>query len=229
MRGIWFGWAVVAAGHGTAQAGPWGLEPGDGYGRFAISAEEVNGLSAQRYDLYSEVGLPLSLTLTAKAERVEFPNAKDFSAEGYRATLRHGLWSRETVKVAVEVGAVYGAAIGGVRGCNELGAELRVTSGASGRWDGAHWYVFGDVATRIHAQDCWRDRLEFGAGQEIYRNLYITNQVWLERGSERARSAKIETGLMYRFERVDVSLAVREELSGRFDETGVVVSLARRF
>ena len=34
---------------------------------------------------------------------------------------------------------------------------------------------------------------------------------------------------MYRFERFDVSLAVREELSGRFDETGVVVALARRF
>ena len=229
MRGIWLGWVAVTVGHGVADAGPWGLEPGEAYGRLALAAEEVNGLSARRYDAYTEIGLPLSLTLSAKAEQVQFPDAQDFNAEGYRATLRREVWSRETVKVAAEVGAVYGAAIGGVRGCDQLGAELRVTSGASGRWDGAHWYAFADIATRIHAQDCWRDRLEFGAGQEIYRNLYITNQVWLERGSEEERSAKIETGLMYRFEKVDVSLSVREELSGRFDETGVVISVARRF
>lgn len=229
MRGIWFGCAAFAAGHGAASAGPWLLEPGEGYGRLAVAAEEVEGLSARRYDVYSEFGVTRSWTLTAKAEHVQFSDARDFDADGYRATLRRSLWSRDTLKLSAEVGAVYGAAIGGARGCDQLGAELRLTSGASGRWSGMHWYGFADLATRMHAEDCWRDRLEIGAGREIARNLYITNQLWLERGSANARSSKIETGLLYRMRRMDVSLAFREELSGRFDESGVVVSLARRF
>ncbi|MCI4645672.1 MAG: hypothetical protein MRY64_12905 [Hyphomonadaceae bacterium] len=229
MRGIWLGWAALAAGQGTAVAGPWVFDSGEGYGRVAVSVEDVEGLSARRYDVYSEIGLTRSWTLTAKAERVQFPDAEDFNAEGYRATLRRALWSRETVHVSVEGGAVYGAAIGGVRGCDELGTEFRLTSGASGRWSGAHWYTFADIATRLHGEQCWRDRVEIGAGREIARNVYFTNQIWLERGSENARSTKIETGVLYRMNKLDFSLAVREELSGRFDETGVVVALARRF
>lgn len=214
---------------GTSEAGPWVIEAGEAYGRAAASFETVEGLDARRSDLYGELGLGWGLALTAKAEQVIFPDARDFDAEGYRITLRRRIWSRDTLHIALEGGAVYGAAIGGVRGCDTLGGEARLSSGASGQWYGSEWYLFADAAARVHAEGCWRERFEFGGGQELARNLFFTNQVWIEGGSETSRSVKIETGLLYRFSRADISLAWREEVSGRFEEIGIVVALAARF
>ncbi|MEO0785415.1 MAG: hypothetical protein AAFY10_06920 [Pseudomonadota bacterium] len=229
MRGLWLSGLAACTGAGAAEAGPWLREPGEIYTRASVALEDVEGLEARRYDFYGEIGLADRWTLTAKAERVDFVDAKDFSRDGYRATIRRDLWRRETALVSVEVGAVYGAAIGGVRGCEEIGGEARLTGGASGRWDGARWYGFADVATRVHNEGCWRDRLEIGAGREIFRDVYITNQIWLERGSEEARSDKFEAGLLYRHAAADFGIAYREEFSGRFDESSVVISVAKRF
>lgn len=229
MRGLWLGGIAASLGAQAAHAGPWLREPGEVYTRVALAAEDVEGLQAMRYDLYTEVGLSERWTLTAKAERVDFVDARDFSREGYRATVRRDLWRRDTALVSVEMGAVYGAAIGGVRGCDQVGGEARLTGGASGRWDGMRWYGFADVATRVHGEGCWRDRLEIGAGREITRDLYITNQIWIERGSESSRSDKYEAGLLYRHAVADFGIAYREEFSGRFEESGIVVSIARRF
>ena len=212
-----------------AEAGPWVQPDGEGYGRFALSAERVEGLDAYRYDGYAEYGLTSKWTLTAKAEAIEFADASDFNAEGARLSLRRSLWQNDTLRVAAEVGAVHGAAIGGVRGCNRLGGEARISAGASGRWDGKDWFMFADVATRLHGEGCWRDRIEIGAGREISHNLFFTNQIWLERGSESSRSDKIETGFLYRMDQLDLSVAYRQEISGRFEEDGIVLAIARRF
>lgn len=214
---------------GQCQAGPWVIEAGEAYGRGAIAFETVEGLQARRHDFYGEVGLGRGFALTTKAEQVIFPDARDFDADGYRITVRKRVWDRDTFHVALEGGAVYGAAIGGVRGCDRLGGEARASAGVSGQWYGSDWYLFGDVATRVHAEGCWRQRLELGGGQEVARNLFVTNQVWIEGGSEQSRSVKVETGLLYRLSRADISLAWREEVSGRFEESGLVVSLAARF
>ena len=229
MRGLWLGSFAATIAADMAEAGPWLRDPGEFYGRISLAAETVEGLDARRIDVYGEYGLTDRWTLTAKAERVDFVDARDFSRDGYRATLRRDLWRRETALVSVEVGAVYGAAIGGVRGCDQVGGEARLTGGASGRWDGARWYGFADVATRVHGEGCWRDRLEIGAGREIHRDLYVTNQIWIERGSESSRSDKYEAGLLYRHALADFGIAYREEFSGRFEESSVVISVARPF
>lgn len=212
-----------------AEAGPWVQERGNGFGRLAVSSERVEGLDAWRYDSYGEYGLTSNWTITAKAETIRFVGNSDFDADGARISLRRTLWQQKSLRIAAEVGAVHGAAIGGVRGCDQLGGEARLSAGASGRWDGADWFIFADAATRIHAEGCWRDRIEIGAGREIAHNVFLTNQIWLERGSEESRSDKIETGLLYRARQYDISLAYRQEISGRFEEDGIVIALARRF
>ncbi len=213
----------------AAQAGPWVRKAGDVYARAAVAAESVDGLSAYRYDGYGEVGLTGQWTLTAKAEQVRFADAADFNAEGFRVTLRRPLYRRKALIVSAEMGAVHGAAIGGVTGCDRLGGEARLTAGYSGSIASSDWYVFADVATRLHAEGCWRERAEFGAGQEIASNIFVVTQYWFERGSERSRSDKIETALLWRVGDIDLSVAWREELSGRFNETGFVFAIARRF
>jgi len=226
------GWVIAlfaAAVCEPALAGPWVRAKGEGYGRGAVAAERVSGLDAVRYDGYGEFGLSDQWTLTMKAEQVRFRGNEDFNAQGLRTTLRRSLYKRGPIRVAVEAGAVYGAAMGGVRGCDTIGAEARVSSGMSGNWAGTNWYVFADAATRLHGEGCWRDRLEIGGAQEIAPNIYLTNQFWFERGSEEARSDKIETGILWRIGKTDLSLAWREELSGRFDEQGIVLAVANRF
>lgn len=212
-----------------ACAGPWVQEGGAVYGRVAVASERVEGLDAWRFDGYGEYGLTDRWTLTAKAEAIQFTDASDFDSDGARVSLKRTLWQRNTFTLTAEAGAVYGAAIGGVRGCDTLGGEARLSAGVSGRWDGSDWYMFGDVATRAHGEGCWRDRLELGAGREIAHNLFLTNQIWIERGSEESRSDKLETGFLYRTRWADVSFAYRQEVSGRFDEDGIVLAIAKQY
>lgn len=230
MRGavFTFGVAVFAA---KASAAPWGQFEGDTYARVAIATEDVESLSAQRYDAYAEYGIADGWTVTAKAETVRFNNNEDFNADGFRATVRKELHRGRRFVVSVEAGLLDGAAFGGAPdGCDSTGAEARVGAGWSGGFDiGREWFAFADLARRAHEGGCERSRLELGYGSRVVGDVYIVNQLWLERGSGDARSDKLETAIVWRADVADVSIAFREELSGRFEESGIVFALAKRF
>ncbi|MEM7766227.1 MAG: hypothetical protein AAF253_01920 [Pseudomonadota bacterium] len=230
MKGLWIGFTAVTVTAQGAQAAPWLRGDGEGYGRVAAAGERVEGIDAQRYDAYGEYGLGEKWTVTAKAELVTFPGNTDFNAEGYRATLRRELFGRGAFVLSAEAGAVYGEAIGGANtGCDTLGGEARLGAGASGEMRGAAWYGYVDVAYREHGQGCQRERVELGFGQEVAPNVYVVSQAFLERGTDDARSDKIETGILYRQGHVDWSLSYRQETSGRFEEEGIIASVAVRF
>lgn len=230
MKGIWAGFAAVAYGSG-ADAAPWLRGDGEAYGRIAAAGERVEGIDARRYDAYGEYGLGSGWTLTAKAELVTFPGQTDFNAEGYRATLRRQLFRHEAFILSAEAGAVHGAAIGGANtGCETVGGEARLGAGASGASERTgEWFGFIDVAVREHEGGCRRERVELGFGQEVAPNVYVVSQYWAERGTDDARSDKVETGILYRHGRMDWSLSYRQETSGRFEEEGIVAALAVRF
>lgn len=230
MRGAVFTfWAAMFA--AKALAAPWGQADGETYARVSFAAEEVEGLTARRFDAYAEYGLADSWTVTAKAETVLFDNNEDFNAEGFRATVRKELYRGNRFVVAVEGGVLNGAAFGGAPdGCDTTGAEARVGAGWSGGFEEEReWFAFADLARRAHEGGCERDRLELGYGSRVVGEVYLVNQLWLERGSGDARSDKLETALVWRAGFADVSVAYREELSGRFDETGIVFAVAKRF
>lgn len=212
-----------------ANASPWIRPAGDTYLRLAMADEQVEGLAARRIDLYGETGLGGGWSLSAKAEHVGFESASDFNAEGYRLTLRRALFRRGPAVISAGVGAVHGAAIGGAAGCADTGAELRLGAGLSGIRRGRDWYAFADLSGRRHGDGCRRERVELGLGRELTSNLYLTQQVWIERGNGAARSDKMETGVTFTPDWGEVTLAWREEVSGRFSETGFVLALARRF
>ncbi len=228
MRG-WLCLLIAARLALSANAGPWIRSAGEHYVRLAMADEQVEGLAARRIDLYGETGLGGGWSLSAKAEHVGFDTAPDFNAEGYRLTLRRALFRRRTAVISGGVSMVHGAAIGGAEGCAGTGGELRLGAGVSGTRRGRDWYAFADLAGRQQGRDCQRERLELGLGRELGRNLYLTQQVWIERGSGAARSDKLETGLTFTPDWGEVTLAWREEVSGRFSETGLVLALARRF
>ncbi len=229
MRGL-FCICIGASVADTASAGPWPQERGRAFARLGLLAQQLEGLEAGRAEAYAEYGLTDAWTVTVKAEGVAFANNSDFNQFGYRATVRRPIWRRKTALVALEGGVVGGEAIGGLNtGCETIGAEARLTTGASGVNRGRRWFAFADVAARFHTAGCSRRRLEFGAGREFARDWYLLSQFFLERGTDDARSDKWEGGVLRRFGAVDVSLTWRQELSDRFDERGVVVALSRRF
>lgn len=193
--------------------------------------ETVEGLDAYRLDAYGEYGFGDGWTATAKAESIIFDGNEDFNAEGVRATLRKELHRGKRFVLSVEGGVLNGAAFGGApEGCDTTGLEARIGAGWSGGFDlGREWFTFAELARRAHEGGCERDRLELGYGARAFGDVYIVNQLWLERGSDDVRSDKLETAIVWRADFAEVSLGYREEFSGRFEETGVVLALSKRF
>lgn len=228
MRGLFF-FAAALGGAQDACAGPWTQEPRAFFGHLSVTAQEVEQLDGVRTDLYAEYGLARGWTLVAKAEAAVFDGVPELNQQGGRFGVRRSIWSGGPLLVAAEAGLVGGEAVSNGNGCEELGGELRITTGASGAFRGRNWFTFVDVLTRHHVSGCARQRLEMGFGQEVARNWFTISQLYLERGTEASRSDKWEVAVMRRFDSFDVSLGYREEFGGVFQERGVVFAVGKRF
>lgn len=211
-----------------AAAAPWTLDPGKTYARASIASEQIEGLSAWRGDLYSEHGLSKALTATVKLEAVAYPDAEDFNAQGWRATLRQRLLQVGAFNLTGEIGLLEGAAIGGRTGCDTLGGEARLGVSWSGTWQKRQSFMFLETARRAH-EDCQRDRFELGLGQQVSKNIWSISQVWRERGSPNSVSDKIQSEILWRQGRMDYSIGYRNENGGFFTEESIFLAVANRF
>jgi len=211
-----------------AAAAPWTLEPGKIYARASIASEQIEGLSAWRGDLYGEYGWREALTATIKLEAVSYPDAEDFNAQGWRATLRQRVFRAGAFNFTVELGLLEGAAIGGRNGCDTLGAEARIGASWSGAWQKRQSFAFIETARREY-DACQRDRLELGLGQQVSEKIWSISQVWYEQGAPNADSSKVQTELLWRQDSVDYSLGYRNENGGYFVEESIFLAVAKRF
>lgn len=221
--------AIILSSWGfDAQASPWTQEEGAVYARIAWADETIEQSAAERADAYAEFGITDTWTVTAKVEHVDYAPNDSFDSTAWRATLRRHLFSYSGFVGSLEAGVLNGAAIGGRRGCDRLGGEARIGLGWSGALRGTDTFTFVEAATRQH-EACYRNRLEFGLGQRATERFWVVTQIWSERGDQDAISDKSQTDLVWRGDDFDVTLSYREELSGAFDETGLVVSLSTRY
>lgn len=220
-------WAFLCA---QAQAGPWTRDPGAGYWQAAVLGQRIDGADAVRGELYGEYGLTKKWTITGQLEGVKFTQLDGFDQFAYRATARRQFWSRGRWLAAFEGGVVGGEAIGGtLGGCDTVGAEARISFGGGGQTKrDRNWFTFLDGAVREHG-NCRRQRIEAGYGQEFAKNWYTVSKVFLEEGSDDARSAKAETVISRRVKSFDFSIGYRQEFGGRFRESGFIISVERRF
>lgn len=213
-----------------ASAGPWTRDKGAGYASVTVLGQSIDGEEAVRGELYGEYGLTTKWTLSAQLEGLTFPDLAGFDQYAYRATLRRQVWSGGVWRAAIEGGVVGGEAIGGtIGGCDTAGGEARVSFGGGGRnKKGRDWFTFIDGVVREHG-NCRRGRIEAGYGMEVLPNWFTVNKVFLEDGTDNARSAKAETTIFRRFGRTDIGIGLRQEFGGSFQETGVLFSVERRF
>jgi len=214
-----------------AVAGPWGQGDGNTYAEIAVLGQRIDGVGAARGELYAEYGVTDKWTVIGQLEGVTFPALSGQDQFAYRATVRRQIWQKGAFLAAFEGGVVGGEAIGGtIGGCDSVGGEARLSVGASGktRRNDRSWFGFVDGVIREHG-NCRRQRIEAGYGQEIFPNWWSVNKVYLETGTGEAQSIKLDSKISRKFGANELGLGYRQEVSGRFREIGVVVSLIRRF
>ena len=214
----------------TAFAGPWTRDSGSGYWQTAILGQRIDGADAVRGELYGEYGLTQKWTVTSQLEGVKFTQIDGFDQFAYRITGRRKFWSNGRWLAAFEGGVVGGEAIGGtIGGCDTVGGEARISIGGGGVTKRErNWFTFLDGAVREHG-NCRRQRIEAGYGQEVFKNWFAINKIFLEEGSGDARSIKVESTLSKRIKSLDFGVGYRQEVGGRFNEIGLIISVERRF
>ena len=212
----------------VASAGPWAQAPGDWYASANVTYEELEGIRGNRVELYGEYGFARDWTVTAKSEAVAYELGGQFDKEFWRGTLRRQLVSHKGWAVGVEGGVVHGNSLGGVFACDEWGAELRLSGGLSGVRGGRNFYTFADLVAIRHEDGCTRQRAEFGYGVDLWQNIFLSQQLWIERGNKSADSNKYETKLGYHFDWADLAVGYREEFAGDFEEHAVLLSIVFR-
>lgn len=219
------------AGSGTASAGPWGQGAGNTYAEIAVLGQRIDGAGAVRGELYAEYGVTDKWTVISQLEGVTFPALDGQDQYAYRATIRRQFWQNGRFTAAFEGGVAGGEAIGGtIGGCDTVGAEARISLGATGQTkrNDRSWFAFADGVVREHG-NCRRQRIEAGFGQEIWPKWWTVNKVYLETGTGNARSIKLDSKISRQFGRNELGIGYRQEVGGRFREIGVVASLVRRF
>lgn len=222
--------SILCALADTAEAGPWTRDRGAGYWQAAVLGQSIDGEPAIRGELYGEYGVTQKWTVNAQLEGVRFTEIDGFDQFAYRLTGRRQLWQRGIWRIGFEGGLVGGEAIGGtLGGCDTIGGEARLSFGGGTISErNREWFAFVDAIVREHG-NCRRQRVEAGYGQEIFKNWFSVNKVFLETGTDDARSAKLESVLSRRFGRTDFSIGYRQEFGGRFEERGLILSVERRF
>lgn len=214
---------------GPAWAGPWAQPEGGWYAQAVITAEELEGIRGNRVELYGEYGLAPGWSVTAKSEAVAYETAgSQFDRTAWRATLRRQLVDHKGWAIGVEAGLLEGNSVGGVFGCDSWGGEIRVSGGLSGLRGGRNFHAFADAVSVRYEDGCVRHRAEIGYGVDLWQNLFLGQQLWIERGSDTADSSKYETRLGYHFDWADLAVGYRQEFAGDFDEQAVLLAVSFR-
>ena len=210
-----------------AAAAPWVQDKGAIYARASAAFEVHESYDALREDAYIEWGATERWTLSAKYETVDFETSDSFDSDGWRVSAKRSLWRSGGWSSVVEFGALEGAAIGGFRGCESVGAEIGAGIGYSIEGSLGKTYIGSVLSNRTHENDCYHNRMEAVLGLKRADGWIWTAQLWSERG-DGDRSDKYELALSREFGMFEVGLGARREIGGEFHETAMVVSVAIR-
>lgn len=211
-----------------SHAAPWVRPAGSNYAHTAIAHEDVLGATAWRTSLYVEHGLTAATTITGKVELVSYPELQQYDEQGWRVTVRRRIFQSAGFTASVEAGLLQGSALESRQACRTLGGEIRTGMAWSGEWSHQQTFMFAEMSGRQHA-DCSRARLDVGFGQQISDRIWAVSQIWSERGNRQGRSDKIQTELVWRGRHSDISLGVREEFSGAFQDSAIFVAVSVGF
>lgn len=212
-----------------AEAGPWGRHDGEAYARLAGAGEIIDGAQAWRVDAYGEYGLKQDWTLIGKYETVRFPNAREFDASETRLLLQRRLFNERLLVGSAGGGLVYGAAIGGVIGCETIGFEARTSAGTKGILAGRNWYASVDLSGRWHTDGCRRQKLDLVFGFEQRKNVTFAPQIFIEKSNRGADSKAVQLEWIEHHKWFDLSYGYKYEAGDLFQQHATIVGISKRF
>ena len=224
-------WTVLAAAGGAvaseADAGAWTQTPGERLEISTVSRETGDFGETWSSDLHIEYGVADGWGINAKiASQFRYGVIEDD-----RFTLEAGVQRSFTLgdRAACAIkGSLLGAEALDGPDCQGLGYEARAAIGASRNVLGREAFVNIEAARRERSDGCTRALAEIAAGVELAPKWRTLVKAWSEEG-DGARSAKIEAGVFREFDNYSAGLGYRREISGAFEESGIVVSLWGRF
>ena len=162
-------------------------------------------------------------------ESVQFPDAADFDAREGRLVFQRRLLDHQGLVIAAGGGAVYGAAIGGVVGCDTAGAEARTSIGATGSSLKRDWYASLDVSGRWHSDGCERHKLDLVTGFEVGRNTIFSPQIYIEQSNRGADSLAVQLEWIYQGSVFDLTFGYKYEDGDLFEQQATIFGISKRF
>lgn len=224
-------WALCAVAGGAmageAVAGAWTQQPGERLEISTVSRETGDFGESWTSDLHVEYGFAGGWGANAKiASQFRYGAIEDdrFTME---AGVQRSFALGDRAAFAVK-GSVLGAEALDGPDCQGLGYEARAAIGSSRKLIGREAFLNFEVARRERADGCTRALAEVAAGIDLAPKWRTLVKAWREDG-DGAQTAKVEAGLFREFGKYSAGLGYRREISGTYEESGVVVSLWGRF
>lgn len=218
--------ALLAAGAGAASpealAGAWSNEAGGGQQIATFSKETSDFGTGWRSDILIEGGLGGGWDLTLKTQTLLRTDFAYDERSTYEAGVRRSFPLSPNSVVAVQATVLGGESLSPFT-CEGVGYEARVAYGVSGRVGDRNVYANIEGARRERGEDCRRSLLEVAVGAEVGPKVRAVAKAWTEQG-DGSRSVKAEGILLYDFETYSLGLGYRREISGQFEEEGILLS-----
>lgn len=212
---------------GEASASAWARPPGDGQTINTISVERGDFGETWRFDDLIEFGLTEgwegNLKIDSSYRYHDFVDSRLSLQAGVKRSFAIG----ERSAVAVQGSILGGQAVQGVA-CNGLGFETRVAAGTSFDLAGRNAFANVEGALRTRGEGCDRTLAEATLGVDLFGGLSTIAKVWTEQGSG-SETVKAEGMLLWTIGGVTLALGYREEVSGAYDEGGLVAGYWSRF
>jgi len=224
-------WLILAAGAASladrAAAGAWTQPPGHSQQISTLSREVGDFGETWRSDYLAEYGFASGWGAHVKLEnQIRIAEIYDdrFSLE---AGLRRSFAVGPRGAIALQASVLGAEAIDGPD-CDATGYEGRLAWGASRSFGARNGFVNVETGWRSRGPGCERMVIEAAVGLQVAKDWRVIGKAWSEDG-DGARSAKVEASVLRDMGEYSFGLGYRREVSGAFEEDGLVVAAWRRF
>lgn len=217
--------APVAA---PAFAGAWGQPEKTSQLRLTVSHAALDGGELWRGETLLESGIAAGFTVILKADTEEVFDRQHETRTGAHLGLQKSFALGDRAAASLTASYLTGDSLEGPF-CQGNGFEARGAVGTSFRFLGREAYVNAEAGWRTREDpDCERTLGELAFGMHLTDTWTATVKTWAETGDE-GRSTKFEALLSHDFGPVSAGLGWRQEISGAFEEKGLIISTWRSF
>lgn len=229
IAGKWKQLSLLALGSAplapVSYAGAWTQTDGERLEITSVSRETGDFGETWLSELYIEQGVTSRWSVIGKvATQTRFADSGRKERTAGDVGLRRSFELGSRTSLAIQAGVVVGDTLLD-ENCSGTGYEARLALGRS--W-GKTGFVNVEAGMRSRGDACDRLLSEVSSGVNVSDDWRVLGKVMSDVGKY-GHSTKAEATLFREFETFSLGLGYRGEISGKFEESGVVVALWSRF